>query len=110
MNQKTNEFRKKIKKYQNYIREWIEFDIPQEWLGIEEVSSLIVIFDLDENYKNKKYQKIVKYYETYHHFQKPVIIDRNGFVLDGFLAVMYAKNTGIKKLPVIQLDNVEIIL
>ena len=54
--------------------------------------------------------KIVKYYEKYQHFQKPIIIDRNGFVLNGFLAVMYAKNTGIKKLPVIQLDNVEIIL
>lgn len=105
-----DEFKKKIKQYQNYIREWIEFDIPQEWLGVEEISSLIVIFDLDENYKSKKYQKIVKYYEKYQHFQKPIIIDKNGFVLDGFLAVMYAKNTGIKKLPVIQLDNVEIIL
>ena len=106
----VDEFKKKIKQYQNYIREWIEFDIPQEWLGVEEISSLIVIFDLDENYKSKKYQKIVKYYEKYQHFQKPIIIDKNGFVLDGFLAVMYAKNTGIKKLPVIQLDNVEIIL
>ena len=58
----------------------------------------------------KKYQKIAKYYEEYNHFQKPVIIDKNGFVLDGFLAVMYAKNTGLGEVPVIQLDNVEIIL
>ena len=36
--------------------------------------------------------------------------DKNGFVLDGFLAVMYAKNTGLGEVPVIQLDNVEIIL
>lgn len=105
-----DDFRRKIKKYQEFIRTWIEFDIPQEWLSEEEISRIIVIFDLDENYKGKKYQKIQKYYEEYHHFQKPIIIDRNGFVLDGFLAVMYAKNTGMKKIPVIQLENVEIIL
>ena len=104
------EFRRKIKKYQDFIRTWIEFDIPQEWLSEEEISKIIVIFDLDENYKGKKYQKIQKYYEEYHQFQKPIIIDRNGFVLDGFLAVMYAKNTGMKKIPVIQLENVEIFL
>ena len=62
-----------------------------------------------ENYKGKKYQKIAKYFETYHHFQKPIIIDKNGFVLDGFLAVMYARNVGLEKLPVIQLENVEVI-
>ena len=70
----------------------------------------IIKVKINKKYKKKKYQKIVKYYEKYQHFQKPIIIDRNGFVLNGFLAVMYAKNTGIKKLPVIQLDNVEIIL
>lgn len=105
-----NEFRKQIKKYQENIRLRNEFDIPKEWLSEKDISKIIVIFDLDENYKSQKYQKIAKYYEKYNHFQKPVIIDRNGFVLDGFLAVMYAKNMGINKVPVIQLENVEIIL
>ena len=109
-NGELEEFKKKIKKYQDFIRKWIEFDIPQEWLSEKEISNIIVIFNLDENYKSKKYQKIAKYYEEYNHFQKPVIIDKNGFVLDGFLAVMYAKNTGLGEVPVIQLDHVEIIL
>lgn len=109
-NGEAKQFMKKINKYQEYIGPWIEFAIPLEWLSEKEISQIIVIFDLDDNYKSKKYQKIVKYYEKYNHFQKPVIIDRNGFVLDGFLAVMYAKNTGLKQIPVIQLENVEIIL
>ena len=104
------EFKKKISKYQNFIRQWIEFDIPQEWLTEEEISKIIVIFDLEENYKSKQYQKIDNYYKEYHHLQKPILIDRNSFVLDGFLSVMYAKNVGLTKIPVIQLENVEIIL
>ena len=107
---KAKVFRKNIDKYQDFLRKWMEFGIPAEWLTEKEISQLIVIFDLEESYKDKKYYKIAKYYETYHHFQKPVIIDRQGFVLDGFLAVMYAKNVGLKKVPVIQLENVEIIL
>lgn len=45
-----------------------------------------------------------------HHFQKPVIIGKNDFVFDGFLATMYAKNVGLKRVPVIRMDNVEVIL
>ena len=104
------DFKKKISKYQNFIRQWIEFDIPQEWLTEEEISKIIVIVDLEENYKSKQYQKIDNYYKEYHHLQKPILIDRNSFVLDGFLSVMYAKNVGLTKIPVIQLENVEIIL
>lgn len=109
-NSEVNDFRKKVKEYQNIVRKLIEFDIPQEWLTETEISRIIVIFDLEEDYKSKKYKKIVKYYQQYHHLQKPVLIDRNGFCLDGFLAVMFAKNVGLNKIPVIQLENVEIIL
>ena len=102
-------FRKEIKKYQDYTRQFNDFNIPIEWLTEKRIYQLIVVFNMQENYKGKKYQKIAKYFETYHHFQKPIIIDKNGFVLDGFLAVMYARNVGLEKLPVIQLENVEVI-
>ena len=92
------------------MRELVDFDIPQEWLSEEEISKLIVMLDLEDNYKGQMYNKISRYYEKNHHFQKPVIIGKNDFVFDGFLATMYAKNVGLKRVPVIRMDNVEVIL
>ena len=105
-----NKFRAEIQKYRKFMRELVDFDIPQEWLSEEEISKLIVMLDLEDNYKGQMYNKISRYYEKNHHFQKPVIIGKNDFVFDGFLATMYAKNVGLKRVPVIRMDNVEVIL
>ena len=42
-------------------------------------------------------------------FPKPIIVDCHNFVLDGFTAVLYAKNNRIKEIQTIVLENVEVI-
>lgn len=107
---KIETIKKQIEIEQQYIRKSGEFGIPKEWITEKEVSNIIVIVNLEEDYRKNSYHKIAKYYQIYNHFQKPIIIDRNGFLLDGFLILMYAKNNGLKSIPVIQLDNVEVFL
>lgn len=107
---RRKEFMSDIEQYHNYIRKWEEFDIPKSWITKKEISKITVLFDLEENCSNKKYKKIELYYKNYGHFQKPIIVDKNGFLLDGFLQLLYAKNNNLKNIPAIQLDNVEVIL
>ena len=73
------------------------------------MTKIIVKIDLYDNYKGKKYKSIKNFYERFNHFQKPIIVDKNNFLLDGFTMLMYAKNKGIKNIPVIELENVEVV-
>ena len=104
------ECKEEIAREQRNIRRYNKFDIPENWIAEKELSNIIAIFNLGEEHKNHKYQKIVKHYEIYGSFQRPIIIDKNGFLLDGFLTLLYAKNNELKSIPTIQLDNVEVIL
>lgn len=104
------EYKEEIAKKQRKIRRNGKFGIPKSWLSEKDITDIIVIFNLGEDYKKHKYQKIAKFYETYKCFQKPIVIDRNGFLLDGFLTLLYAKNNELRSVPTIQLDNVEVIL
>lgn len=60
-------------------------------------------------YHYKKYAEIERFYETYNRLKKPIIVDRNLKLLGGFISLMFAKEYGIKTVPVIILENVEII-
>ena len=60
-------------------------------------------------YHYKKYAEIERFYETYNRLKKPIIVDRNLKLLGGFISLMFAKEHGIKTVPVIILENVEII-
>lgn len=60
-------------------------------------------------YHYKKYEETEKFYETYNRLRKPIIVDRNLKLLGGFISLMYCKEHGIKTVPVIILENVEII-
>ena len=56
-----------------------------------------------------KYKKINEYYTRCGKFPKPIIVDKNTVVLDGFTVVLYARNNRIKEIPAIVLENVEVI-
>lgn len=60
-------------------------------------------------YHYKKYAEIERFYEIYNRLKKPIIVDRNLKLLGGFISLMFAKEHGIKTVPVIILENVEII-
>lgn len=92
-----------------FIHSWYGLDFIKDWIEEKEIDNIIVNISLDCSYRGKKYKKIKEYYRKYKHFQKPIIVDRKNFLLDGFTALMYAKDNQIKKVPVIVLENVEVI-
>lgn len=100
---------KDIQMHFEFVRKWVGFELPSDWISEKEISNIITNISLSEDYKGNKYLKIKEYYKKYKHFQKPLILDRKNFLLDGFTTLMYAKNHNIKKVPVIILENVEVI-
>lgn len=103
------EYYKNFKRYVNYMKENELLELPPNWLSKKKVTEIIVRFDFSQEYKKSKYRKIDKFYKEYGHFPKPILVDKYGFLLDGFISLMYAKDHNIRKIPVMVLENVEVI-
>lgn len=104
------EYLKDLRGYKEFIKKWEEFEIPKEWISQRELSTIIAEIRLDDCTQNAKYKKVEECYEKYYHIPKPIIVDKNGFLLDGFYSVIFAKNNSITSLPAIELENVEVIM
>lgn len=63
----------------------------------------------DKDYHYTKYAETEKFYETYNRLKKPIIVDKNLKLLGGFISLMYCKEHGIDIIPVIVIENIEII-
>ena len=101
---------KDLRNYKESIKKREEFEIPKEWISKREISTIIAEIRLDDCTQNAKYKKVEEFYAQYKHIQKPIIVDKNGFLLDGFYSVIFAKNNLIASLPAIELENVEVIM
>ena len=86
---------------------WVHI-LPEDWISQTTISDLLVLMDLTDT-NTRKYKRIKEYYLRCKQFSKPIIVDSQNFVLDGFTAVLYAKNNKIKKIPAIILENVAVI-
>lgn len=86
---------------------WVHV-LPEEWISQAPISDLLVFMDLTDT-NTRKYQKIKEYYLRCRQFSKPIIVDSQRFVLDGFTQVLYAKNNKIREIPAIVLENVSVI-
>ena len=92
------------------LRSLNEYQIPDEWLSEHDVSDIVLYLQLYNFKGSNKYRRTNAFYEQYGYFQKPIIVDQNGFLLDGFYNVFYAKMHNISSLKAIMLENVEVIL
>ncbi len=95
--------RKLLKKQEKLKKEGI-FNLPKDW------ATILTVDDVnDSEYEvmyGKAYKKKEAYHKKYGHFEAPILVDRNGYLLDGCTKVLLAKNNGIKKIPAIILENV----
>lgn len=93
---------------QNEIKlEKYGYSLPLSWITFQKRFRIMAeVYLGDDEYKGKRYKKIKAFYKKYHHLPRPIIISKNNVLLDGFLILMFAKNKGIKKVPVIVLENV----
>ena len=102
--------RKFLKEYwsiKSFQERWLHI-LPEEWISQTLSSDLLVLMDLTDT-NTRKYQKTKEYYSRCKQFPKPIIVDSQRFVLDGFTQVLYAKNNKIKEIPTIVLENVAVI-
>lgn len=81
-------------------------ELPEECVTYSSTNEFLVKVDLNKKFRGSKYSRINAYYKQYHSIQKPIVVDSNGFVLDGYVSLMFAKEQGIKVLPSIILENV----
>lgn len=87
------------------------YDLPREWISSKKIDKKILIACfMDESYIGKKYSKIEEFYRNNGKLPYPIVVDRNNYLLDGFLVLMFAKNNNISRIPTIVLENVEIVV
>ncbi len=81
------------------------FILPRDWgeiIPLEEVN-------LGRIPKDVNIELVEQFYKTYKNLRKPIVVDRNGFLLDGLRVFMFARRIQIRHIPAIILDNVEIV-
>lgn len=85
--------------------------IPKEWYEMRRNYSVFALITSERPFKeSRKYQRVLEMYETYGKICKPIVVSQNRFVLDGFTALLVAKNLGLDiPLSFITLENVIVI-
>ena len=100
-------YRLSLNAFKEGLRSIGMFEIPNTWISPVKVNEIHTRIDF-ANISEKKYKQHKEYYEKYHQFQRPIILDRDLYSLDGFYILFVAKSCDLKYIPAIVLDNVEI--
>jgi len=106
--EKGKEFQRDIGLQNHILKKWYSPIIPKEWISQEPIEKIIVYFYIGQGIKGKSYHKVEKNYKKFGHIVRPIIVDRNFKLLDGFNVLLFAKNNSILVLPTIVLENVEL--
>ena len=82
------------------------FLLPNTWIEEIQVSNICI-----PHYKISKenYEKKREVFLRYHHFVKPIVVDRNLKLLEGLYEVLIARDFNIPVISAIRLDNVEVV-
>lgn len=104
---KKRAFKREFFKIKEFQERWVHV-LPDNWISQTPIGELFISIDLS-NTSTSKYRKSRDYHQRTGHFRKPIIIDNHRFVLDGFTEVLFAKNSKIREIPTIVLENVEVI-
>lgn len=83
--------------------------LPAKWITTRKIDTILVTLLINENYMGRKYGRIEAFYREYGHLPYPIVVDRNNYLIDGFLVLIFAKNHNISNIPTIVLRNVEIV-
>lgn len=105
-----NRLKRFVTSHRHQIRLNHQYELPEEWINNIELSSIIVEWIFKEQYKGEKYNNIREFYEKYGCFQKPIVVNSNYYLFDGFTQMVYARDIGLQTVPAIILENVKILL
>lgn len=85
------------------------FLLPRKWYTMVDISSInyqIASVEL----RGKRYYRVLEFYNKYHQLPRPAIVDKNMRLLDGYNCVLFARDYGLREIPVIILENVTLIV
>lgn len=92
---------KKFKHFKKYLK-------PPEKLEIRMIKGYRPNYEVDRE-KSKKYIKTRNFYQTYGRLQKPVVVDKNLYLLGGYTSLKFLIDNDIDIADVVVLENVEIV-
>ena len=98
---------KDIFEHNDIIMKKIGYKLPRRWVEIENVDKVQYTNPKCFN-KGKKYRNIATFYKKNHRLPRPVIVDRNYNLLEGYNIILFAKEMNISEIPMIILENVEV--
>lgn len=101
------EYFAKLSEYKEKLKELGMFEIPYTWITPVSISDIHTQIDIAA-ISEAKYRKVRSHYKKHRSFQKPVVLDRNLFSLDGLHSIFLAKVSSIPVVPAIILENVEV--
>jgi len=83
-------------------------NLPNDWYSLRQKYEVLAPISSEDNYKSsRKYIRISELFEMYKRICRTVVISQNNIVLDGFMALMFAKNLPFKvEVPFVRLENV----
>lgn len=99
----------KIKKLQEKNFNVYGFNLPNRWTIEIDVSKINSRYKSAKRFKGEKYYKVERFYRKHKRFPRPIIVDRNYYLLNGAAVYCFALYNKKKKVPTIILENVEII-
>lgn len=106
-----NDFRDKViqeKEKNRYIKGFI---LPKDWVEYCDISRIMAREFYQSNYsESQKLTENKKYIEEFGQFKRPIIVDKNYWILDGYDWYLAGKQEGFYTVPIIRLENVELIL
>ena len=106
-----NEFRDKVIQEKEQNRYITGFLLPEKWVEYCDINMIKIRGFYQTNYTES--QKLIEnkqYIEKYGHFKRPIIVDKNYWVLDGYNWYLAGKQEGFDIVPIIRLENVELIV
>lgn len=108
--------KEECKKYLIYVAEnnkkimkKIGYKLPRKWVTYEDVCNISYETPVD-TLRGKRYRRILEFYKQYGKLPRPAIIDKYSQLLDGYNVLLFAKDWRIQRIPVIKLENVELLL
>lgn len=114
--QECKKYKNDIKGYNNIIKRKIGFKLPRRWVSHEKTANINYSFEHPcfkseekETILSKKYSRIKEFYAEYKRLPRPIVVDCNDNLLDGYTVLFFAIKAGIKVVPVIKLENIELL-
>lgn len=105
------EKKKEIKKFyrnREKILKRIGYMLPRKWVETMAIGD-IKCQQPEQDLRGKRYHRIVEFWQKYHKLPRPVVVDKNNRLLDGYNVIIFARDFGITQIPVIRLENVELL-